>query len=88
MEKQEIITDVWQLENNNQEIASDDMNMLYEQAKNGSVSARNIIKKCYNWDNWQEIKEKMETEGSVWYVWYMDGINNFIRLKNNLPLLD
>ena len=27
---------------------------------------------------WETIKERMETEGSVWYVWYMDGIRKYI----------
>jgi len=75
--------DVWKLETSDEEQACDYMNYLYEQAIKGKVSARNLIKKCYSFDvsGWTEIKKKMETEGSVWYVWYMDGVKNLMRLK-------
>ena len=70
-------SDVWKLETPTQESACDEMNFLYELATKGKVSARNLIKKCYG-DNWKTIRNRMETEGSVWYVWYMDGVNNFV----------
>jgi len=67
------IGDVWQFESQQEIDSCDLMNSLYEQAINGKVSARNLIKKCYG-NNWDTIKERMNTEGSVWYVWYMDGV--------------
>lgn len=70
----QLLTDVWKLETPTQETYCDFMNNLYEQAINGSVSARNLIKKCYG-DKWDTIKEKMNAEGSIWYIWYMDGVN-------------
>ena len=77
------ISDVWKLETLSEEIACNEINSLYELAKNGKVSARNLLKKCYE-TNWNEIKEKMEAEGSVWYVWYMDGIRKFMSLSSKV----
>ena len=72
------MNNVWKLETPDQDNASDIINWLYDQARHGnSTSARNKLKKLYG-DSWETIKERMETEGSVWYVWYMDGVNNLI----------
>lgn len=65
------------LETNEQEEGCHAINYLYEQARAGKVYPRNVLKRVYG-DNWQTIKERMETEGSVWYVWYMDGVNKLI----------
>jgi hypothetical protein len=76
--KNEIIGDVWKLETLSQEQASNEINWLYEQAtEHRSTRARNILKSLYD-DDWQTIRERMETEGSVWYVWYMDGVNELV----------
>ena len=69
--------DVWKLETAQQEEACETINFLYEQAKAGKVYPRNVLKRLYG-DSWETIKERMETEGSVWYVWYMDGVNNLL----------
>lgn len=70
--------DIIKLETDEQEVACNIVNMIYEKAiKQGGTKQRNILKKCYG-DSWDTIKERMETEGSCWYVWYMDGVNNFI----------
>lgn len=74
------MSDIWKLETPTQEVACEDINFLYEQAKNGKTGARNLLKKCFE-NNWETIKDRMETEGSVWYVWYMDGVNKFMQLK-------
>lgn len=29
-------------------------------------------------ERWQSVKTKLETEGSVWYVWWMDGVRQHI----------
>jgi len=66
--------DVWQLETADEQYACDLLNALYTSALRGNTKARNIIKKCFDGDNWKTIKARMDTEGSTWYVWYMDGI--------------
>jgi len=75
-----IIGDVWELETPSQELASEEINWLYQQAtEHRSTSAWNILKSLYD-DNWETIRERMEAEGSIWYVlWYMDSVNELIR---------
>ena len=69
---------VWKLETPEQDEASDYINFLYCQATEySSVSARNFLKKLYE-DSWLTIKERMEAEGSIWYIWYIDGVNKLI----------
>lgn len=72
------MNNVWQLENQKQIDASDDLNILITQALNGKRSSLNYLKTLWPECNWQEIKNKLNTEGSVWYVWYMDGVNQHI----------
>jgi hypothetical protein len=75
--------DVWQLENNQQIAGAEYINELYRCAvEYHSAQARNLLKRIYTGDGWDTIKKKMETEGSVWYVWYMDGVNTLLAMQN------
>jgi len=76
--KTQQLSDVWQLETSSQECGVNIVNELYQQAIDGKVSSRNLLKKIYD-EDWKTIKERFETEGSVWYVWFMDGVNNLLR---------
>tara|TARA_B110000503_G_C6908416_1_gene313634 strand:+ start:283 stop:522 length:240 start_codon:yes stop_codon:yes gene_type:complete len=71
-------SDVWKLESEDQEQACNTINYLYERARAGQVYPRNVLKRVFG-DNWDTIKERMETGGSCWYVWYMDGVNNYLQ---------
>ena len=71
------MTDVWQLENQEQIAASEDLNIIIELALAGNRKFQNYLKRLWG-DSWQTIKERINTEGSVWYVWYMDGVNQHI----------
>ena len=35
------------------------------------------------WDNesWESIVEKFQTEGSVWYVWWQDGVRMYMKRR-------
>lgn len=70
--------DVWTLENDTQSEASDFINDMFEVAitRHGNRE-REQLKKYFE-SSWETIKKRFNTEGSVWYVWYMDGVNNFI----------
>jgi hypothetical protein len=71
-------SDVWELETSEEQEACNTINYLYERAtKYRQVYPRNVLKRLYG-DSWETIKERMKTEGSVWYVWYMDGVRNLI----------
>jgi hypothetical protein len=82
----EIISDVWKLETPNEELACEEINFLYQQAtEKKSTRARNILKKCFDSD-WKTIKERMETEGSTCYIWYMDVVRVFMELERSRKL--
>jgi hypothetical protein len=69
------VGDVWTLETPNEELATEDLNMVVSAALDGhSASARNYLRKLWDNESWESIKEKLLTEGSAWYVWWMDGV--------------
>ena len=72
----DVWSDVWQLETPLEELACNKINYLYEQAYK-KRRLRKLLEECFE-DDWKTIKERFETEGSVWYVWYMDGVRKFI----------
>ena len=73
------MTDVWVLESQAQQEASDDLNIIIEEAmKFRGASARAYLRKLWDGESWRSIKEKLMVEGSAWYVWYMDGVNQHL----------
>jgi len=79
----EALGDVWKLESPQQYIASDSLSMIAEQAMKGDRKAQNFLRMLWDNESWSSIKKKLETEGSAYYVWWMDGINKIIREKLN-----
>ena len=80
------LTDVWTLETGDEEAASEDLNFIIANAmgrvKNSFDNRMQHIKYLRTlWDgeSWESIKKKLSTEGSVWIVWYWDGLNQHIR---------
>ena len=70
--------DVWCFETSTEEFAIYEIAELYARAQTRSGTAeRNILKHCFE-DSWQTIKTRMEVEGSIWYVWWMDGVRKYI----------
>lgn len=66
---------VWVLETPNEELAAEDLNIVVSAALDGhSTLARNYLRKLWDNESWKSIKEKLLTEGSAWYVWWMDGV--------------
>ena len=73
------MTDVWVLENTDQECASTDLGFIIDRAMTfQGVSERAYLRRLWDSEPWPSIKEKLLTEGSVWYVWYMDGVNQHL----------
>ena len=85
---EEEISNVWILESPDEQTASDILNMDYIQpAFEGDKIAQKFLVKLWDNESWESIKEKLETEGSVWYVWWMDGVSAFMNiLKENASL--
>jgi len=76
---------VWTLESHEQELAAEVVNSIVEEAFAGSRKAQNYLRKLWDGEKWSSIKEKLEVEGSSWYVWFMDGVNHHICLENDIP---
>ncbi len=77
------VSDVWTLETGDQDSASDDLNLIINEAmKFKGGWARAYLRKLWGGESWKSIKAKLQVEGSDWYVWYMDGVNaHLINLK-------
>ena len=73
-----VMSDVWQLETPKEEMYCNIINNFYEKATKGDRNLQNGLKRWFESD-WQTIQKRFETEGSVWYVWYMDGVRNYMR---------
>ena len=72
------MNDVWCLESGRQLVGSEDLSRIAESAIAGDRKSQNYLKKLWG-EKWTRIKEKLQTKGSVWYVWWMDGVNQHIR---------
>ena len=73
-------TDIWTLEAPDEEMASIDLNQVINRAfKSSGTFERAYLRRLWDNESWKSIKAKLETEGSVWYVWYMDGVRQHIR---------
>lgn len=76
-----ILGDVWELETPDEACEADRLSYICQKAYDGDRKAQNLLKKVWQGESWKSIKEKLEVEGSVWYVWYMDGVREFMRLE-------
>jgi len=72
------MTDVWRLENNRQIKAIEDLSNIIDWAMDGERYSINYLKSLWPECSWQTIKKRINTEDSVWYVWYMDGVNRHL----------
>ena len=81
------MSDVWMLESSQEQYTSDDLNFIIEEAlKFRGTSQRAYLRKLWDREDWQSIKKKLLTEGSVWYVWYMDGVRQHLHNLNRSKL--
>lgn len=79
--KKQPLGDVWKLETPVQDAAIQDLQFIVDSAMNGNRASQNYLRTLWDGEKWESIKEKINTEDSVWYVWWMDGVNQHI-LKN------
>ena len=74
------MNDVWTLETPEQEIAIEELRLIIEKAmKFTGVKERAYLRTLWDGESWPSIKSKLQIEGSVWYVWFMDGVNKHIK---------
>ena len=38
------------------------------------------IRTLWDGESWESIQHKLNTEGSTWYVWWMDGVRTYIHM--------
>ncbi len=74
-EQETQISDVWQLESAEQLEANYDLSKVVEFAIAGDRKEQNYLKKLWPECNWVTIKERVLAKGSIWYVFWMDGVN-------------
>ena len=67
-----------ELETPKELIASEDLNIICKEAMEGNRKTQNYLKKLWDNESWKSIKEKLNTEGSVWYVWWIDGVRQHL----------
>jgi hypothetical protein len=77
--KEAQLSDVWKLETDEEEAYSNILSDICQKAKNGDIEEREFLSGLWDGESWESIEEKLDTEGSVWYVWWMDGVRNLMR---------
>ncbi len=67
------------LETQHEEFASNDLSKYIQDAMNTGNKKKIVFIRSL-WDNepWASIVKKVNTEGSTWYVWWMDGVRKFM----------
>lgn len=52
--------------------------------KTGDEELINELRALWDGEPWDQIVERSQAEGSTWYVWWMDGVNAFMRRASEL----
>lgn len=78
--------EVWELETPSEKVISDKLSYLCEKALKGDRKVINFLRKVWDGESWQSIKSKLLTEGSDWYVWWMDGVRKIMGKYKGNPL--
>ena len=68
------LNDVWTLETSDEVKAIANLGAITRLALAGDNNARQYLRELWDDESWRAIKAKLETEGSAWYVWWMDGV--------------
>ncbi len=59
--------------------AESDLECICASATDGNEESQQYVCELWN-EQWENIKKKLETEGSVWYVWWQDGVKKHMGL--------
>jgi len=71
--------DVWCFESCGEEMAIEDLNIIIDAAMQfHGNNGRAYLCTLWDGEQWQSIKRKLLTDGSVWYVWWMDGVRRHL----------
>jgi len=72
------MNDVLKLESEDEDYASDMLSQIVNKAIQGDVKQQQFLSDLWDGENWDSILKKVQTEGSVWYVWWMDGVRKLL----------
>jgi hypothetical protein len=76
-------SNVWVLETDQEEAYSYILSeRIYAAMGSHDPNERKSIRLLWGNEKWKSIIKKFQTEGSVWYVWWMDGVRAFIKQNN------
>ncbi|MHA1883075.1 MAG: hypothetical protein ACTSUO_08525 [Candidatus Thorarchaeota archaeon] len=81
-ESREPMGDIWKLESAKEDEACVALGFHCERALEGDVKEQKFLEKVFG-EKWEHIKPKLEAEGSAYYVWWMDGVRNFMRMHES-----
>ena len=66
---------------------SDELSNLINQAiKDKDAGLINFIRSLWDDESWKSIQEKFNTEGSVWVVWWYDGLRKLNKIQTDMDL--
>jgi len=74
--------DVWKLETSEEDYAAEELNELIEYALAGDKPAIAKVDEVFKHEKLSSIEKKWKTEGSTWYVWWMDAVRRLIQLDS------
>ena len=71
----------------NEELAAEELQTIVDDALDEhDRKAITYLRKLWDGESWKSIKAKLETEGSAWHVWWMDGVRQHLaNLTAGLP---
>ncbi len=70
--------DVWTLESKDEEFAANILSGIAQKAIEGDIGEQQYLSSLWG-EKWPQVKKKLEAEGSTWYVWWMDGVREFLQ---------
>ena len=73
-----LMDNVIKLETPDEDIFSEILNLIFYKALNGDKKFQMFLEKKIFSENWKSIQKKYKTEGSIWYVWWMDGVHTLM----------
>lgn len=73
------MSSVWKLETPREDEAIDLLGLLIQEAMDTQdPKLIAYLRSLWDGESWESIQEKVNTEGSVWYVWQMDGVRAYM----------
>ncbi len=75
---------VWDLESSEEKSANKELCSITDHALKGNRKSQNYLRKLWDNESWKSIKDKLQAEGSAWYLWWMDGVRSHIWVQNRI----